>query len=113
MVERPYESDGDSEIQTLDSPTEDIRDQLKQPPSYAVVLHNDNYTTMEFVVEVLKRLFHKTEEEAMGVMLRIHHEGKGVAGIYPYEIAETKAVQVDQMSRARGFPLKCTLEPLK
>lgn len=113
MVEKPYESDGENDIQTLDNPAESAGVERKQPSRYAVVLHNDDYTTMEFVVEILRKLFHKTEDEAMNIMLRIHREGKGVAGVYSYEIAETKAVQVDQLARARGFPLKCTLETLK
>lgn len=111
MVNRPDESDGD--IQTLDKPVQERKSETKEPSRHAVVLHNDNYTTMEFVVDVLKRLFHKTEEEAMAIMLRIHRAGRGVAGVYSFEIAETKAVQVDQVARGRGFPLKCTVEPMK
>ena len=66
---------------------------------------------MEFVIEVLTQYFHKTEAEAHRVMLAVHHQGQGVAGIYSYEIAETKVVQVQDAARSRGFPLKCTLEP--
>ena len=83
---------------------------LKEPLQYAVVLHNDDYTTMEFVVEILKRYFHKTEEEAAQVMLQVHQKGKGLAGIYSFEIAETKVMQVHEKARASGFPLKCSVE---
>jgi ATP-dependent Clp protease adaptor protein ClpS len=83
---------------------------LAQPPKYAVILLNDDYTTMEFVLEVLQRYFGKTEEEATRVMLRVHHQGRGVAGIYGRDIAETKAAQVEQAAQARGFPLKCEVE---
>ena len=83
---------------------------LKHPARYAVLLHNDDYTTMEFVVEVLQRYFHKEGEEAMRVMLEVHRKGKGIAGIYTRDIAETKVTQVTEDARSRGFPLKCTLE---
>ena len=81
------------------------------PPKYAVILHNDDYTTMEFVIEVLRRYFSKTGDEATEIMLKVHQEGKGVAGIYSYEIAETKAKQVVDHAREKGFPLMCTVEP--
>jgi ATP-dependent Clp protease adaptor protein ClpS len=87
------------------------RPQLKEPPSYAVILHNDDYTSMEFVIEVLRRYFHKKEEEAMQIMLSVHEQGKGTAGIYHLEIAETKVVQVQDYARAKGFPLLCSIEP--
>lgn len=89
---------------------EESKPRLKEPPKYAVVLHNDDYTTMEFVVEILQRYFHRTIEEATRVMLSVHQQGKGVAGVYGYEIAETKAAQVEDHARSRGFPLKCTVE---
>lgn len=90
---------------------ESARPKLSEPPKFAVVLHNDDYTSMEFVVEVLKRYFHKTEEEAMQVMLHVHQQGKGVGGIYSHEIAETKVAQVHEAAKAAGFPLKCSVEP--
>jgi ATP-dependent Clp protease adaptor protein ClpS len=88
------------------------RPKLKEPPSYAVLLHNDDYTTMEFVTEVLKKYFRRTEEQAVQIMLQVHQQGKGVAGIYHHEIAETKVVQVHEYARSHGFPLKCTVEPV-
>jgi len=83
---------------------------LEEPSKYAAVLHNDDYTTMDFVVEVLKAYFAKSTEEAVRVMLQVHQAGRGVAGVYSHEIAETKASQVMEAARARGFPLRCTVE---
>ena len=82
----------------------------KEPTRYAVFLANDDYTTMEFVVEVLKRFFQRSEEEAVQIMLQIHQKGRGVAGIYHFEIAETKAMQVVEYARSRGFPLNSYVE---
>jgi ATP-dependent Clp protease adaptor protein ClpS len=90
---------------------EEGRPKLKEPPRYAVVLHNDDYTTMEFVVEVLMKYFRKTHEEAMDITMKVHHEGRGVAGIYSYEIAETKAAQVSDYAQAHQHPLKASVEP--
>jgi ATP-dependent Clp protease adaptor protein ClpS len=90
---------------------EEGRPKLKEPPTFAVILHNDDYTTMEFVVEVLRRYFHKNAEEAARIMLAVHQQGRGVAGVYSHEIAETKAEQVHQHARERGFPLRCSIEP--
>ena len=84
--------------------------ELAEPPLYRVLLLNDDYTTMDFVVEVLRLVFHKSEEEATRIMLNVHHQGVGVCGSYPMEIAETKVDQVDSLARERGFPLKCTME---
>ena len=83
----------------------------KEPGRYAVLLVNDDYTTMEFVVEVLKRFFHRSEEEAVQIMLQIHQQGKGIAGVYHLEIAETKALQVVEYARSQGFPLNAQVEP--
>jgi ATP-dependent Clp protease adaptor protein ClpS len=98
----------------VDAPTEAQagRPKLKKPRQFAVLLHNDDYTTMEFVVEVLLSFFHKTEAEAHQIMLKVLQEGKGVAGVYSVEIAETKAAQVVDAAQERGFPLRCTIEPL-
>jgi ATP-dependent Clp protease adaptor protein ClpS len=89
---------------------EEAKPKLKEPKHYAVMLHNDDYTTMEFVTEVLLKYFHKSGEEAVQIMLKVHHQGKGVAGIYTYQIAETKVAQVDAHAKEKGFPLKCTVE---
>lgn len=85
-------------------------DDTKEPPLYKVLLHNDDYTTMEFVVYVLQTIFQKSEIEAMDIMLKVHHEGVGIAGIYPFEIAETKVAKVTTLSQTHEFPLKCTME---
>ena len=87
------------------------RPRVKEPPRYAVLLHNDDYTTMDFVVEVLKRFFQKSEDQAVKLTLDIHTKGRAVAGIYTPEIAEAKAMQVMDTARDRGFPLKATAEP--
>ncbi len=84
-----------------------------EPKRYAVFLHNDDYTTMEFVVEVLTTDFSKPQEEAVGLMLRVHEEGKAVAGIYSFEIAESKIAKVTEKARRAGFPLKLTMEPVE
>jgi ATP-dependent Clp protease adaptor protein ClpS len=84
---------------------------LERPPLYKVLLHNDDYTTMEFVVGVLEAVFHHDVETANRIMLSVHHRGVGVAGTYPYEVAETKADKVMHLARAADFPLLCTVEP--
>ena len=81
-----------------------------EPPMYKVLLHNDDYTTMEFVVEVLIFVFHKRVEEATGIMLNVHKRGVGTCGTYPFEVAETKVDTVHLLARERGFPLKCSME---
>ena len=93
-----------------DVAVQDARPKLKSPQKYAVLLHNDDYTTMEFVVEILTRYFQKSAAEAAEIMLKVHQQGRGVAGIYSHEIAETKVTQVMDEARSRSFPLKCTME---
>jgi len=83
----------------------------RTPPRYKVLLLNDDYTPMDFVVEVLMRFFKKSELEATRIMLQVHHAGVGVAGVYPLEIAETKVNQVMAAASAEGHPLQCTMEP--
>ena len=78
---------------------------------YRVVFHNDDYTTMEFVVETLMMFFAKSEVEATRIMLEVHHKGRGVAGTYVRDVAESKVDQVQEHARAHGHPLKCTAEP--
>jgi len=83
---------------------------LKKPPLYKVLLHNDNFTTMDFVVYILETVFQRPESEAFQIMLKVHTEGVGVAGIYTYEIAEMKAAKVTSLAQANEFPLLCTIE---
>lgn len=85
-------------------------EKLKEPDMYRVVLHNDDYTTQEFVVEVLVKVFHKSVVEATRIMLNVHRQGIGQVGVYTYDIAATKVRQVTQMAREREFPLKCSME---
>jgi len=80
------------------------------PPMYRVLMHNDDYTSMDFVVEMLRRIFHKSEPEATRIMLNIHHKGLGICGTYSYEVAETKVSQVHNLARKTGFPLRCSLD---
>lgn len=82
----------------------------KKPSLYKVILLNDDYTPMEFVVEILETFFNKTHEEALQIMLHVHQKGVGICGVFPYEIAETKATQVMDMARRHQHPLQCTLE---
>ena len=84
---------------------------LKRPPLYKVVLLNDDYTPMEFVVEILETYFGMGREKATQVMLTVHTKGKGICGIYPRDTAETKATQVNQYARDSGHPLLCEVEP--
>jgi ATP-dependent Clp protease adaptor protein ClpS len=82
----------------------------KEPKDYVVVLLNDDYTTMEFVVEILKRIFHKNETESEKIMLNVHKEGRGVVGAYAWDIAQTKVSQVHEAARINDFPLRCVVE---
>lgn len=83
---------------------------LKKPPLYKVLLHNDDYTTKEFVVQVLQYVFHKEQTEAVQIMLHVHRNGIGVAGVYTYEVADTKVSLVESLARQYEYPLKCTME---
>ncbi len=85
-------------------------DRLERPRRYKVLLHNDDFTTMEFVVWILQHVFHHDEATATAIMLHVHRNGVGVAGIYPREIAETRVAQVDALAREHEFPLRTSLE---
>jgi len=84
--------------------------EVARPPLYKVLLHNDDYTTMEFVVQVLQEVFHKPHAEAVQIMLHVHRNGIGVAGVYPHEIAETKMSTVHALAKKLDYPLQCSLE---
>jgi ATP-dependent Clp protease adaptor protein ClpS len=86
------------------------KEELKEPDMFRVLLFNDHYTTQEFVVGVIMTVFNKSVSEAMRIMLDVHRKGKGVVGVYSYDIAATKAGQVRALAKAREYPLKCTVE---
>lgn len=88
-----------------------VEDRIKEPERYAVFLHNDDYTSMDFVVNILRSVFRKSQEEATRIMLAVHEKGIGRCGVYTQEIAEAKVFHVTQKARAAGFPLRCTMEP--
>ncbi|WP_281951374.1 ATP-dependent Clp protease adapter ClpS [Nitrosophilus kaiyonis] len=94
-----------------DTQTKEIT-KTKEPKLYKVFLLNDDYTTMDFVVEILCDIFHKSYEEAVQIMLLVHKNGKGLCGVYTYEIAETKIDEVHRRARANDFPLKAIMEEL-
>ncbi|MEN8200607.1 MAG: ATP-dependent Clp protease adapter ClpS [Thermodesulfobacteriota bacterium] len=86
------------------------QDKVQEPSLYKVLLHNDDYTSMEFVIAVLERVFRKNTSEATKVMMNVHQEGVGIAGIYTREICETKVVIVHDLARQNEYPLRCTIE---
>ena len=105
----PDKKDDDGD--TRGSPGVDVKTRLEKPKMFKVLFHNDDYTTMEFVVEVLTTVFRRTRVEATRIMLSVHRSGKGVAGVYTREIAETKAQLAMDRAGERGYPLLVTTEP--
>ena len=99
------------ESQFEESAVAEAEERVEQPPLYKVLLHNDDYTTMEFVVWVLQSVFNMPEEQAIQVMLNVHLRGSGVAGIYTYEIAEMKVDKATALAREQEYPLLVTMEP--
>ena len=87
------------------------RQKLQKPRLYRVLLHNDNYTTRDFVVAVLREVFHRSEADAVQIMLHVHHNGIGVAGVYTHDVAETKIRTVEKLARENEFPLRLSMEP--
>lgn len=98
----------DTEIQTIKK-TDNITN-TKEPERFRVVILNDNSTPMEFVIELLKVIFHHTQEAATQIMIQVHQNGKGTAGIYTYEVAEQKAMESTQVARTNGHPLGVSVE---
>ncbi len=84
--------------------------ETREPPLFKVLLHNDDYTTMEFVVSILVNIFQKSRHEATAIMLNVHNEGIGIAGIFTREVCETKIAIVHELAKKNGFPLRCTME---
>ena len=101
---------GDIKTGIEEDVTTKSREKTDEPSMYKVLLHNDDYTTMEFVVEILKFVFHKSEERATTIMINVHTKGVGVCGVYTYDIASTKVNSVHVLARERGYPLRCSLE---
>ena len=99
-----------SKTETKEKVKSKTRDEVTEPSMYKVLLFNDDYTTMEFVVEVLIFIFNKSTEEAVNIMLNVHRKGIGICGIYIYEVAESKVGKVHALSLENNFPLKCTME---
>jgi len=87
-----------------------LDEELQEPRLYRVLLHNDDYTPMEFVIGILVEVFHKSSNQAATIMLAVHEKGIGVCGVYPHEVAETKVAMVHSRARRAGFPLKSTME---
>lgn len=104
MTNRPQEQ-GEGELGL------DARTEVRQPPLYKVFLHNDDYTTMDFVVFILEDVFHHSHEVAHTIMMQVHQRGVGVAGLYPFETAEAKIALVHSLARENEFPLMCSMEP--
>lgn len=88
-----------------------VANRTKLPKKYKVLLLNDDFTPMDFVIQVLQKFFNKTQEQATEIMLQVHHKGVGIAGVYTLEIAEMKAMQSNQFARLNKYPLKTTIEP--
>lgn len=104
----PRREDGDPDRKT--GVATKTRPETKRPSMYRVLLLNDDYTPMEFVVAVLQQIFNKSSEDATRIMLHVHQNGVGVCGVYTYEVAETKVVQVVDAARKAQHPLQCTME---
>ncbi|NOX25930.1 MAG: ATP-dependent Clp protease adapter ClpS [Deltaproteobacteria bacterium] len=101
-----------SESKTIETEQPEIKEQprFKEPPLFEVLLINDDYTTMDFVIEVLEVIFHKNEIQATTIMLNVHRMGTGVAGVYPRDLAETKTAMVHDWARHEGHPLRCAIK---
>jgi len=103
MSDKDHRTQEEGEVKT--------KDRVKKPRMYKVLLHNDDYTTMEFVITILQQIFRHSMGSAVRVMLHVHRKGVGVAGVYTREVAETRVDQALQVSRESGHPLQCTMEP--
>lgn len=106
---RPFDEDGDAGVVTRTRTKTEKK--LAKPPMWKVLLHNDDYTTREFVVWVLQGVFRKSESDAVAIMLHVHTRGVGVAGVFTRDIAETKVEKVKALAKEHQYPLLCTMEP--
>ncbi len=102
--------DDEDEFDSETGVATETQKKVEKPPLYKVLLHNDDFTSMEFVVFVLMSVFHKDEQVAQHIMMEVHHKGVGVAGVFTFEIAEAKINKVTALARANEFPLLCTME---
>jgi ATP-dependent Clp protease adaptor protein ClpS len=100
----------DTKPEIIEGDLAETRDEVAEPPPYKVLIHNDDFTTKNFVVEILVVIFNKSNEEATQIMWQAHRSGTGLCGIYPLEVAETKVKIVTEAARENGFPLKLTVE---
>ena len=98
-------------IRSSGTSVEEAKPRLKKPRMYRVLLMNDDYTPMEFVVTILRKIFRLTEEQSVQLMLKVHTEGSGVCGVFTAEVAETRVREVLALAREHQHPLKCTMEP--
>ncbi|SDB12019.1 ATP-dependent Clp protease adaptor ClpS [Eubacterium oxidoreducens] len=89
---------------------EQTKSRIREPKRYRVIMHNDDFTTMEFVVDILVRIFHKNEIEAEQIMMSVHQKGSAVVGVYPYDIAKTRILESMNRAKAEGFPFRMTME---
>lgn len=87
------------------------KEKTQPPRMWKVILHNDDYTTMEFVIHVLMKFFNKNSDQAHALMLKVHHEDLAIVGVFTHEIAESKTAKVNNYSKSKGHPLKCSMEP--
>ena len=106
----PSDWDKQHSTEHQESVITETKKKVEKPPLFKVLLHNDDFTTMEFVVQILITVFHKSEADATRIMLAVHQQGMGVAGVYTHEIAEAKVKRVIQEARNNEFPLLCTME---
>jgi ATP-dependent Clp protease adaptor protein ClpS len=102
---------GDADRRREGGVAEKTRPKTEEPKLYKVLLHNDDYTTMEFVIVILESVFTKSPAEAYRIMMHVHTQGTGIAGVYPFEVAETKLVMVEERAKEAGHPLRCSIEP--
>jgi len=100
----------DTQRQTGDLVLEKTDQRTQEPTKYKVLLLNDDYTTMDFVVEILETIFHKSPAESFRIMMQVHTQGRGLCGVYTYEVAETKVDAVHELARQQGYPLRACLE---
>jgi ATP-dependent Clp protease adaptor protein ClpS len=100
----------DRDLQHDEEVLTESKQKLQKPPLFKVLLHNDNYTTMDFVVFVLVQVFNRSETDAVQIMLQVHNQGVGVAGVFTFEVAETKVTRAASLAREHEYPLLCTME---